>query len=290
MNTKYQVPRSLGQAWIAANQVLPLLDGLDEVKKEYRPVCVGAINTYRSQHGLVPMVVCSRKAEYFEFTTRVLLQSAVVVQPLSEEQINTYLSKAGEQLEAVRVVLSEDQSFHDLATTPLMLSILTLAYRGKTIEELELIGSQETRQRHLFETYVNRMLLRRSLNPRYPVQQTVRRLSWLAWHMKQHHQTEFYLEELQANWLSARWLRLFYHTLGGLIFGIILFLAFGAFVGLFTGLEIALKAGLSFGIVIGVIGGLGVGLREGPASLIQPTEGITLSFESFRKDFRSRLI
>src|SRR6266487_1142515 len=31
LNTKYQVPRKLGQVWVEANQIMPLLDGLDEV-------------------------------------------------------------------------------------------------------------------------------------------------------------------------------------------------------------------------------------------------------------------
>src|SRR5207248_2990879 len=31
LHTKYQVPRKLGQVWVDADQILPLLDGLDEV-------------------------------------------------------------------------------------------------------------------------------------------------------------------------------------------------------------------------------------------------------------------
>ena len=108
--------------------------------------------------------------------------------------------------------------------------------------------------------------------------------------MKQHSLTVFSIEELQAEWLSARWSRLVYHTLIGLIFGVVVFLAFGAFIGLFIGLDVALRDGLIAGAVIGLIGGLFVGLTGGRDSLIQPTEGIAWSFESFRKDFRSRLI
>ena len=39
MNTMYQVSRRLGQAWVQADQVLPLLDGLDEVAPPYRGLC-----------------------------------------------------------------------------------------------------------------------------------------------------------------------------------------------------------------------------------------------------------
>src|SRR5581483_3002802 len=46
LNTKYDVPRKLAQAWIGADVVSPLLDGLDEVAAEHRSNCVEAINTY----------------------------------------------------------------------------------------------------------------------------------------------------------------------------------------------------------------------------------------------------
>lgn len=59
--TKYQVSRKLGQAWVKNDQILPLLDGLDEVTSDARAACVDAINTYRQQH-MVPTVVCSRRA------------------------------------------------------------------------------------------------------------------------------------------------------------------------------------------------------------------------------------
>ena len=45
---RYYVPRKLAQAWINADQVLPLLDGLDEVAPEHRAACVEAINTFRA--------------------------------------------------------------------------------------------------------------------------------------------------------------------------------------------------------------------------------------------------
>lgn len=41
--SKYQVPLSLGQSWVAVDQILPLLDGLDEVSPALREECVKAI-------------------------------------------------------------------------------------------------------------------------------------------------------------------------------------------------------------------------------------------------------
>ncbi len=63
LRMKYQVPRKIGQVWVEADQVLPLLDGLDEVAKEARSACVEQINDFyqsRLDHGSSPIVVCCR--------------------------------------------------------------------------------------------------------------------------------------------------------------------------------------------------------------------------------------
>ena len=64
LQQRYDVPHTIGQAWVDADQVLPLLDGLDEVQSEHRAACADAINTFRRDHGLLPLAVCSRITEY----------------------------------------------------------------------------------------------------------------------------------------------------------------------------------------------------------------------------------
>src|SRR5262249_22783010 len=36
LNLRYDVPRKIAQTWVASDEILPLLDGLDEVKAEHR--------------------------------------------------------------------------------------------------------------------------------------------------------------------------------------------------------------------------------------------------------------
>jgi hypothetical protein len=50
VNTKYDVPRQIGKAWVNTEQVLALLDGLDEVQQAHRAACVEVINTFRQEH------------------------------------------------------------------------------------------------------------------------------------------------------------------------------------------------------------------------------------------------
>ncbi len=252
INKHYQVPRLLAQAWIDTDQVLPLLDGLDEVARDARDGCVQAINTSRLRHGLVPLVVCSRSTEYMALSSYVQLRTAVTVLPLTLSQIDTYLSQAGGKLAAVEIALHEDPILQELAETPLMLNILIVTYVGKSAQDLLVEGSLEARRRAIFFAYIKQMLNRRSPALQYPVQRTMQLLTWLAWQMKQHNQSAFYIEGLQSDWLPGNWSRLVYHVSTGLIFCLIV----GLVGGLFFGFLVGLFFGLAVGLIAGLIGGL----------------------------------
>ncbi len=272
LTSKYQVPRKLGQALVDADQILPLLDGLDEVDTKKRTACIETINTYRQEHGLLPLVVCTRSADYFAQSKRVLLRSAVAVQPLTEQQVDDYLASGGEPLWGLRVALHRDAALRELTSAPLMLSVLTLAYRGKSVADLLTASSPETQRRQLFTTYVQRMLVHRGSETRYTPQQTVRWLTWLARQMKRHSQTEFYIERIQPDWLMKGHLHLLYSRilrLVGVLIGIfasVLLILFLLFVGIQNDLQ-------SLFILIPVLGPLLGGLlfssQDGKIQLLE---------------------
>lgn len=257
--TKYQVPRKVGRLWIEDDQLLLLLDGLDEVPQASRSACVQAINTYRQEHNLVPIVLCSRKDAYQALATRVLLHAAVAVQPLTSEQIDDYL--AGPQLVAVRASFHEDQELQELVRTPLMLSILALAYQGQDVDNLITHVSPDMQRDHLFEVYVERMLRRRGAS-QYVPDQIKHWLTWLAQQMKQHSQTEHYLERMQMNWVPVSWLR---RLLPSIVVGLVYGLFFGSIKGIdyafmsgpdFYGNNFGPTRGLMDGVLIGIVNAL----------------------------------
>jgi serine/threonine protein kinase/DNA polymerase III delta prime subunit len=201
LNNRYLVSPKFAQAFVEADQILPLLDGLDEVAAKERTACIEAINTYRLEHSLQPPVVCSRSADYLAQTERLRLGSAVMVQPLTPQQVTSYLSAAGPQLAALRAALQLDSDLQALATTPLMLNILTLAYQGTPLDQIAPLGTLPVKQQQVFATYVQRMLTHRSATTRYTPEQTLSWLSFLAQRMKRHNQTIFYIEHMQPDWL-----------------------------------------------------------------------------------------
>ncbi|MBV9227707.1 MAG: NACHT domain-containing protein, partial [Chloroflexi bacterium] len=276
LNSKYQVRRKLAQGWVDSEQILPLLDGFDEVTPAARIACLNAINTYRQEHGLLPTVVCSRSTEYLNLTTQLQLDSAVEVQPLTEQQVNDYLASGGEPLWALRVALHRDPMLRELTNTPLMLSILTLTYHGMPVEDLLKAASPTDRQRQIFERYTERMLQRRSADMHYTHQQTMHWLSWLAKRLVQHGQTVFYIERMQPDWLPDHWSRWLYHAIAvGPIDALL-----GMLVGTLIGIVYIYYYNIS-ALAYGLVGLLISVLIRVRGTGIQPESIVTRSWQRF---------
>jgi hypothetical protein len=203
LNERSDVPKRLARQWVETEQVLPLLDGLDEVALDHRQTCVEAINNFRRDHGLLQIAVCSRIADYESLGTKLRLRTAVVVQPLTAFEVQGCLERIGEPAHAVRAALKEDPFFSELLETPLMLWVAMLAYRDAPVE-LSSEDSLEQRRRRLFASFIDAMFKRRSAETRYSRRQTLSWLGSLAHALTRNEQTVFYLENLREEWLPTR--------------------------------------------------------------------------------------
>jgi serine/threonine protein kinase len=201
LNTKYQVSKEIGKTWIKNQQLLLLLDGLDEVSTDHRDACVAAINKFSQEYGETGIVVCSRIKDYEALSERLFFQGAVFIQPLTLEQIRVYLDKVGSELTALSTTLQADTTMQELAKSPLMLSIMTLAYQGVSVTDLPGMNLEERRQ-HLFDKYIQRMFARRNANTQYSQKQAMNWLIWLAQKLQKQSQTVFFIERMQPDWLD----------------------------------------------------------------------------------------
>ncbi len=199
----YDVPRNLSRQWIQAEQLLFLLDGLDEMGVSARTACITAINAYHREH-LQPLVICSRTNEYDTASQyeRLALHNAVVAQPLSLKLVDTYLKNIGNPLVALRAALKKNPILAEIATTPLMLQVLILAYQDTSVRELS--NKETLLQQQVWDDFVQRMVSRKGDKNRYPLSITTTWLGHLAQQMREHNQTIFFLERLQPDWLYKK--------------------------------------------------------------------------------------
>jgi hypothetical protein len=270
LNSKYYISKKVARDWVENDDLVLLLDGLDEVKLEQRDACVQAINDFRKEHGLTPVVVCSRTGDYDVLSTWLRLQGAVVLQPLLPEQVNKYLEGAGVELLAVRQTLRHDTTLQELVQSPLMLSIMALAYRGMSADELGSLDVVEVRRRHVFDAYVQQMFKRRGNSQRYSPEQTTRWLAWLAQKMSQHGQTVFLIERMQPGWLERSVGQRLFVVGSTLTTGLIVALISGLTVGVLFGMAGDLHSGLIAGLIVGGVSGL----LLGPAFALTARENI----------------
>jgi eukaryotic-like serine/threonine-protein kinase len=226
MNSKYRLPKRDGKKWLQDGRILPLLDGLDEVRAENRVACVEKINQLATQYGLQGMAVCSRIKDYTDLNVRLAFYRAIYVQPLPPEQVDEYLERAGDKLSSLRATLQADEALRNMAQSPLILNIMSLAYQNASAEDLTdpALNTNKARRKHLLDTYIARMFHRKASAQPYDDHQTKQRLVWLAQNMQKHNQEVFLMEGLQPNWLQSRgWWWLYFlssRLVCGMIFGV----------------------------------------------------------------------
>ena len=217
----YEVPRKLGEQWIDAGQFIPLLDGLDEVDPAHRPACAEAINEFRARHPGVPLLVTARNRDYQALATRLHMDKAIILQPLTLEQIDTYLQRRGNKLDGLRASLAADRTLQELAQTPLMLSIMTLAANRPPESGAADLGDGLLSRQHLFDVYVERMARYRGKNMSYSPSDTISWLSWLAKQQTRAMKPTFFLEDMQPSWLPDDAGRSFIRQMRLSVFGIL---------------------------------------------------------------------
>jgi hypothetical protein len=273
-----------------------LLDGLDEVTTTLQPDCVAAINDFIDESEPSGLAVCCRLMEYQWLPHRLKLNGAICLESLSSEEVGKYLARGGSKLATLREAVSADPVLQELAQTPLMLSIMSLACQGAGGDKLarQEGASAEERRKQIFGLYVEQMFQRKRMTPLvFPKEKIIGWLAWLAGKMKEHSQSVFLVEGLQPSWLGTRGQRRAYGAVAALSLSLIFGLIFGLSGELFDGLvfgsvfllgvglgcwsESPLKNGVLSGSIGGLSVGLGVGLSSGPSEGLSEALGVGLT-------------
>jgi hypothetical protein len=251
---------SLGRSLLVRHQIVPVLDGLDEVVREHRADCAAEITRFWMTHRGGPLVLCSRLAEYEELAERFPFGDAVTVEGPSAEQVQRYLAAAGPAWEAVRASLAagDTSTLRELLGTPLMLSVAVLAYQNRETSELCTTADGAGQARQLWAAYVGQMRMRsydpvQPSRPPYTEEQTVGWLGWLASAMRTGNETEFWLHQQIGPPTFLRRVRRAYGLVFGLVFGLVVGLLLGLVgergAALVSRLIASLLVGLSFGLL-----------------------------------------
>ena len=171
LDKQYDINPKRGKSYVANNRLLPLLDGLDEVRDPYRTRCIKEINNFVTDRHEVDIVVSCRIQEYVKTATWLSLREAVILLLPTQKQVSKYLEKAGTSFADVINALQDadgSRGLRSLLSTPLMLNIVARTYAGQSGKSSDLVsmtGTLEQRRSRILSAYKDRMLLRRPAPP-----------------------------------------------------------------------------------------------------------------------------
>lgn len=210
----YQVSKKVLNQWLDKEDLLLLLDGFDEVAfnatgrvaKQYRENCIDSINVFSSLHKKIKICICSRLEELEMLKSKFDLRGAIQLQPLTKLQIQDHLK--GDDLVGLREISRSNTSIQSLQAVPFLLNAMSMAYKEKTILQLRLSEGKENedeRRKDILSKYVENRLNLYKTNQLNISHAKIRHfLRWLAFHLTKHEDIIFYIEFLNANWLSKR--------------------------------------------------------------------------------------
>lgn len=277
------------EQWLEQQVLLPLLDGLDELGMERQQKCMAKLNEFTRQYRQV--VVCCRSKEFEESGIRLgNLRGAVELEPLSDQQILTYLRQVEreglwQQIQdtpEMRQMLELIEGEAGLLRVPLFVSIAASIYQ---------VDQPFRTKGELLERYIDRQLSfdvrmsdrRKELKGRKWAYATVEKepmvkitwhcLRWLAQQLKEINEVNFIIERMQPGWLDKSQYKCLYR----LLIGILTVLVIGGTASIFFLSEgiVGLLVGLCIGLATGVCVTGFVGLHD-----IQPVESFQIMMSS----------
>ena len=206
LKRKYGVRHDYGRKWLDERDVALMLDGLDELPPARHEDCVRAINQFQQDFRPKSLVVCCRLAEYENVTVKLQLNGAICLLPLGDEQIHEYLVRSG--CAGVWQGIGLDLESMDLARSPLLLRMMTVAYGELSPDDWKRLASPSERREYLLAAYTQHLLSRDTTGGGYEKGQTLAWLARLAAVLAREGHEEFLLERMQPRWLQSaaeRW-------------------------------------------------------------------------------------
>jgi len=151
------VSQEIREQWLREKELVLLLDGLDELQPERQTKCVQAINQFLGgEFSPLHLVVCSRKEEYEDYEEILVLNGAICLEDLTNEQIQNYFasSNLGEFWKSIK----GSEKIVNFIRHPLFLAISSIAYQQIDVEEWRNCNTEGRAIDYLLGAYrVNRL-------------------------------------------------------------------------------------------------------------------------------------
>ena len=241
----YGFSKKLAQEAILTNQILPLLDGLDEVGRDLKDLekrndvrcqCLHTIDEYLSLFEVEYLTICSRRKEYAAINIDAPVKAQILVNPLTPIQIKATLKDSLQSDLSNRDENAVHALLHLLETHPTLKEVLcTPFYYNLALEvfdtrmlDKDLPQDKEALERYLLEEFIAEKI-ETTENPKgFNAENSRRYLSFLGDLMNEENKVNYEIVDLQPRHLEKDWkMYLILALVIGIIFGMWLELSIG---------------------------------------------------------------
>ena len=188
---------------IKEERIILLLDGLDEVEADKRNQCIEAINHFRATY-MIPLVVCSRTHEFEQLHAKLNVGGALRIEPLQPAQIDQFLTAEGDRLAWLREQMRTDEELQALGKTPLLLSLMPIAYGTQPEADFKNAAGIEGKRDNLFHHFVNKVFAQRPLaeDAHFSQPEALNWVGYIAYNLLSTQQNHFFFESLDEEDLA----------------------------------------------------------------------------------------
>ncbi|MBO3461985.1 effector-associated domain EAD1-containing protein [Aetokthonos hydrillicola Thurmond2011] len=224
LNDKYGLRKDISKQWVENQDIIPLLDGLDEIAAECQEKCILKINEFlHPTNWNNPVVVCSRTEEYQIYKRLLQLNNSLELHSFTSQQVYQYLESTN-NLQLLHSI-SQDDYLNELAKIPFFLNIIVISAQEISLEKWQRFKCSKERLNHLFDAYVNTMLQRPYKGGQPKPEKTKKWLSWLAQRLIEENTTEFFIEKIQPDWLNNNFMKFVYTVIVWIPIGTLILVA-----------------------------------------------------------------
>jgi hypothetical protein len=237
------VSREYASELMASYQVLPLLDGLDEVAPADQSACLTALDRYlRQRANRYPpatrhpeVVICCRRAEFAALQAGAPVYATIDIQPLTQKAVRATLTELADQHNHAAAALLTELKQHK--TLRQALNTAFYVHTALSIQDPtdpdhwrpDHAHSPADLQQQIIQLYIRQQLRKLSRWTRYREGRARRYLAWLARKISRHKRSvSFELADLQIDWIrKGKWPQLVHYFFAGWIMSIVIGPIFG---------------------------------------------------------------